>query len=172
MKTIEDLYYEENKVEEFKLGDEVNSTGFWHNEAHIWIINSKKELLIQREKETKDVYINKPYISIKINPINGENEKDVIKKELEKVIGVEIDENKLKHLFSLQNNDNGSLDYGIYLLEMDLDIDKLQLQEDEISEVENIYYKNLAMMIKNEDTVNILEECKIMLAIIDQKYGD
>lgn len=53
-----------NKTGEVKPRQEVHSKGYWHKGVHIWIINSKKELLVQRRSANKDVYPNKLYISV------------------------------------------------------------------------------------------------------------
>jgi len=55
---------------------------------------------------------------------------------------------------------------------MDLDISKLKLQEDEVSEVKNIYYKKFEEMINdnNKDIVNHPEEWKQLFKILHERY--
>ena len=55
---------------------------------------------------------------------------------------------------------------------MDLDIDKLNLQEEEVSEVKNIYYKDFEQMIINKDKniVNHPKEWENLFKILHQKY--
>lgn len=55
---------------------------------------------------------------------------------------------------------------------MDLDIDTLQLQEDEVSEVKNIYYKEFEQMIKNKnkEIVNHPEEWKKLFEELHRRY--
>ena len=55
---------------------------------------------------------------------------------------------------------------------MDLDITKLKLQEDEVSEVMNIYYRDFEKMIKNKnkDIVNHPEEWERLFKILHEKY--
>ena len=79
---------------------EVHSKGLWHKGFQIWIINSKKELLVQRRSKNKDVYPNKLYISIGGHPISGEDEKEGIRREFEEEIGVKLDINKLEYLYT------------------------------------------------------------------------
>jgi len=64
--------------------------------------------------------------------------------------------------------------YDVYLIEMDLDINSLKLQEEEVSEVKNIYYKEFENMIKNKDKdiVNHPEEWKKLFEILHKKYDD
>ena len=168
-----------NKTGEKKSRRDVHSKGYWHKGVHIWIINSKKELLVQRRSANKDVYPNKLYISVAGHPVSGEDEIEGIKREFKEEIGIELNKNKLKYLFTFAQkvveNDGKFLDnqfYDVYLVEMDLDIKKLKLQEDEVSDVMNIYYKDFEKMIenKNKDIVNHPEEWKRLFEILHEKY--
>ena len=100
-----------NKTGEKKPRKEIHSKGYWHKGVHIWIINSKKELLVQRRSTNKDVYPNKLYISVAGHPVSGEAEIDSIKREFEEEIGVKLDINKLEYLF---------LKIGLYIIQKKL----------------------------------------------------
>ena len=134
---------------------------------------------MQRRSTNKDVYPNKLYISVAGHPVSGEEEIDSIKREFEEEIGVKLDTNKLEYLFTFSQkvieNNGKFLDnqfYDVYLIEMDLDIDKLQLQEDEVSEVKNIYFEDFEEMVKNKhkDIVNHPEEWKKLFKILHDRY--
>lgn len=168
-----------NKTGEIKPRNEVHSKGYWHKGVHIWIINSKRELLVQRRSKNKDVYPNKLYISVAGHPTSGEDEIESIKREFFEEIGVELDTSKLEYLFTFSQevieNDGKFLDnqfYDVYLIELDLDINSLKLQKDEVSEVKNIYYKEFEQMIKdkNKDIVNHPEEWKQLFKILHKRY--
>ena len=168
-----------NTTGEKKTRKEIHSKGCWHKGVHIWIINSKKELLVQRRSANKDVYPNKLYISVAGHPVSGEEEIDSIKREFEEEIGVKLDTNKLEYLFTFSQevieNSGKFLDnqfYDVYLIEMDLDIENLKLQEEEVSEVKNIYYKDFEKMVKNknEDIVNHPEEWEKLFEILHDRY--
>lgn len=168
-----------NKTGEVKTRKEVHSKGYWHKGVHIWIINSNKELLVQRRSANKDVYPNKLYISVAGHPVSGEDKMDSIKREFEEEIGITLDTNKLEYLFTFSQevveNNGKFLDnqfYDVYLIEIDLDINSLKLQEDEVSEVKNIYYKDFETMIKNKDKdiVNNPEEWKKLFEILHERY--
>lgn len=179
MEYLEILDKNGNKTGEIKPRKEVHSRGYWHKGVHIWIINSKKELLVQRRSANKDVYPNKLYISVAGHPVSGEEEVETIKREFLEEIGVELDVSKLEYLFTFSQevveNEGKFLDnqfYDVYLIEMDLDIHKMQLQEDEVSEVKNIYYKEFEQMIKNKnkDIVNHPEEWEKLFEILHRRY--
>ena len=162
LKTVKGLNYDDNENKEDNLEKEDDDTVLRHYEYHIWIINSKKELLMQSIKHDNGINSNQLYIPVEVYP--DENEKKVIKRELKKEINAEIDINKLKYMFTMSkddvNIDGNALNYRIYLLEMDLDIKSLKSQEK--YKLNKIYYKDLEKMATNE-VVN-LEECKIMLS--------
>ena len=91
------------------------------------------------------------------------------------------DTKKLEYLFTFSQevveNDGKFLDnqfYDVYLIEMDLDISSLKLQEEEVSEVKNIYYKDFETMINNKDKdiVNHPEEWKRLFKILHQRYDN
>lgn len=168
-----------NKTGEKQERKIVHSKGLWHKGVHIWIINSKKELLVQRRSKNKDVYPNKLYISVAGHPVSGENEIDSIKREFVEELGIDLDVSKLDYLFTFSQevveNNGKFLDnqfYDVYLVEMDLDIKSLKLQEDEVSEVKNIYYKDFEKMIenKNKDIVNHPEEWNNLFKILHERY--
>lgn len=168
-----------NKTGEIKPRNEVHSKGYWHKGVHIWIINSNRELLVQRRSPNKDVYPNKLYISVAGHPTSGEEEIESIKREFLEEIGVELDTSKLEYLFTFSQevieNDGKFLDnqfYDVYLIELDLNLNNLKLQKDEVSEVKNIFYKDFEQMImtKNKDIVNHPEEWKQLFEILHKRY--
>ena len=131
--------------------------------------NSEKiKLIINRYIENSEV---------KIKDI--EDELESIKREFLEEIGIDLDTSKLEYLFTFSQevieNEGKFLDnqfYDVYLLEMDLDIDELNLQEEEVSEIKNIYYKDFEQMIinKDKDIVNHPKEWENLFKILHQKY--
>ncbi len=179
MELLDVLDINGNKTGEVKPRKEVHSKGYWHKGFHIWIINSDKELLIQRRSTNKDVYPNKLYVSVAGHPVSGENELDGIKREILEEIGQELDMSKLEHLFTfsqevIENNGKflDNMFYDVYLIEMNLDINKLKLQKEEVSGIQNIYYKDFEKMVKNKnkDIVNHPEEWKRLFKILHKRY--
>lgn len=125
------------------------------------------------------MYPNKLYISVAGHPVSGENEIESIKREFLEEIGINLDTSKLEYLFTFSQevieNKGTFLDnqfYDVYLVEMDLDIDKLNLQKEEVSEVKNIYYKDFEEMIinKDKDIVNHPKEWENLFKILHEKY--
>lgn len=179
MEVLDILDKNGNKTGEVKPRKEVHSNGDWHKGFHIWIINSKKELLIQRRSPNKDVYPNKLYVSVAGHPVSGEDELEGIKREISEEIGQNLNTSKLEYLFTFSQevieNDGRFLDnmfYDVYLVEADLDIDKLKLQQEEVSGIQNIYYEDFERMVKNKDKdiVNHPEEWEKLFKILHDRY--
>ncbi len=170
-----------NKTGEVKPRKEVHSKGYWHKGVHVWIINSQKELLVQKRSAIKDVYPNKLYVSAGGHFTSGEDEKEGIRREILEEIGVEIPASQLQYLFTFSqevSENNGTfLDnmfYDVYLAEVDLDLDKLKLQEEEVSEVINIPYQEFEKMIQNHDPniVNHPEGYAKLFKILHERYDE
>ena len=47
-----------NKTGEIKLRTEVHRDGDWHKAVHIWVLNNKREILLQRRCTNKDSFPN------------------------------------------------------------------------------------------------------------------
>lgn len=164
---------------EAKERKEVHAKGYWHRGFHVWIINSNREILLQRRSGNKDVYPNKLYASVAGHPTSGEEEISGIKREFEEEIGIELKPNELEYLFTFSQevveNNGKFLDnmfYDVYLLEKDIDLNNLKLQKDEVSQVEYMYYEELEKMTieHHKDIVNHPKEWKQLFEILHRKY--
>ena len=170
-----------HKTGEVKPRKEIHSNGYLHKGVHIWMINSNGELLIQKRSANKDVYPNKLYVSVAGHPVSGEDEIEGIRREIWEEIGVKMDPSQLEYLFTfyqdVSENDGKFLDnmfYDVYLAEVDLELSKLKLQEEEVSEVTYIPYEDFEKMIQNHDPniVNHPEEYAKLFKILHQKYDE
>lgn len=167
------------KTGEVKERKEVHSNGYWHRGFHVWIVNSKCEILLQRRSANKDIYPNKLYASVAGHPVSGEDEIKGIEREFEEEIGIELDGNDLEYLFTFSQevveNDGNFLDnmfFDVYLLEKDINLANLELQKDEVRGVEYKYFKELEEMVKtkHKDIVNHPEEWKNLFKILHERY--
>lgn len=145
------------KTGEVKSRKEVHTKGYWHKAVYICIVNSKGEILMQRRSSNKAIHPNKLDISVGGHPTRGEDGLEAIIREAGEEIGVIIEPTRLEYLCTLKsayNNgefiDNQFLE--VYLTQMDLDISKLKLQKEEVSEVKNVYYKDFEKMVNEESS--------------------
>ena len=167
------------KTGEVKPRKEIHEKGYWHRGFHVWVVNSKHEILLQRRSAIKDVYANKLYASVAGHQSSGEDEIKGIKREFEEEIGIKVNVSELEYLFTftqevVENNGKflDNMFYDIYLLEKDIDLNKLTLQEEEVSEVKYMYFKDFEKLIERKDTdiVNHPIEWKKLFEILHKKY--
>lgn len=81
---------EGNLTGQKELKSEVHKKGLWHRSVHVWIINSKKEILIQKRSATKDNHPNEWDISAAGHVSSGEDFLTSAQRETEEEIGLKI----------------------------------------------------------------------------------
>lgn len=125
---------ESNNSLEPKPRDEVHKNGYWHRVAHIWIYNSKKEILCQKRSLLKDMNPGKwePFFGGHMAPdeeyiTNAQNE-------LEQELGIETAKTSLIQ-YSIYKNLPVKEFQGIYSLLWNGEISALKLEEDEVDQV-------------------------------------
>jgi len=146
------------KTGAIKPREEVHRDGDWHRAVYVWILNSKKELLLQKRSPEKDSHPNFWDISAAGHVLAGKNSLETAVREVEEELGLKIKESDLEYLYSynhrtIQNNGtfiNGGV-YDEYLLKIDLDLSNLKLQKEEVSDVKFINYVELEELVKNGD---------------------
>lgn len=124
-------------------------TGAPHMAAHIWIFNSRWEVLIQKRSLTKDSYPGLWDISAAGHISSGETMLQWAMREISEEIGLDIQEDDLIPVgyyreevkFAMKGYENGWHNNelnGIFLLRYDGDVKSLALQEEEVADVKFI----------------------------------
>jgi isopentenyldiphosphate isomerase len=138
--------------------DEIHHSGEWHRTVHVWIRNSKNELLIQKRSQSKETWPGRWDISCAGHIAAGESAQTAMTRELDEELGFRaIPENPVflfcvKHRFSDESRgfyDNEFSD--VYLIERDLDSTALKPQASEIDEVKFIPIGELKKAISAND---------------------
>lgn len=114
-----------------RRGDQMKD-GEYHLAVHVCIFNSKNELLIQQRQPFKDGWPNMWDLIAAGSALQGENSCQAAEREVAEEIGLTIDLSDKRADFTI-NFANGFDDY--YLLEQEVDLAKLQLQEEEVQAV-------------------------------------
>lgn len=125
--------------EELKEGD-------YHLVVHIWVINSKKELLIQRRAD-----------HIKILPgiwaatggsgVSGEDSITAAIRELSEEMGIKVEKEDIKKINRVIRKNSIS---DVWLVEKDIDINDLVLQKEEVSDAKWVSLEEFKNMINDE----------------------
>ena len=145
-----------NKTGEVRSKADIHKEGLWHQTVHIWLLNSKGEILLQRRAKNKVDFPDVWDISVGGHIPSGEEPIDAAVREVKEEIGLDISPESLKFIGRvtqehIQNNGmylNNEF-VNIYLLiKTDIDdINKLQLQKEEVQELRWIPMQELKQWV-------------------------
>lgn len=141
-----------------KLKKEAEQDGDWHKANHLWIINSKKELLLQKRAADKKFYPNTWDVSTAGNCQSGETVEETAIREAKEELGLIISRDQLILLFKCESpfkNDaihchDNHLNYT-YLVEMDMNLKKSKMQKEEVADLKFMDFKELKKHIHAKD---------------------
>jgi isopentenyldiphosphate isomerase len=161
-----------------KLRSEVHRDGDWHKTVHMWILNSENELLLQLRSPIKDSNPNMWDISSAGHLSAGQNSIEGALREIKEELGLDLTEGDLEYLFtikqqSVKNNETFSNnEYAdVYLIQLDIELSRIRLQEEEVSEVKFIHFKELEKLVNERQTDIVMhdEEYKRLFEILYQR---
>lgn len=161
-----------------ELKTEVHKQGLWHRSVHVWILNNKNELLIQKRSPLKDNNPNKWDISAAGHVSAGEDYITSALRETEEEIGLKIPSEDfiligiVKQISSREGYINNEIN-PVYIIKMELDPEKIVKQEEEVSEVKFISYKELQHLIESKDQSFIQhpKEYKLLFSYLDKSIN-
>ncbi len=137
----------------------VHLHGLWHAAAHIWIYNSKGEILLQKRAKMKESYPELWDVSAAGHISAGESPKHALLREMKEEIGIIAKPESIKKLMVVKAEDEISpvfhkkeFDY-VYLLKFDGKIRDLKLQVEEVERIEFFPIAKLEKELKNPKTV-------------------
>lgn len=148
---------EGNKLGFTKSKKEVHEEGLWHRSVHIWIVNSKGEVLIQKRSPQKDNHPNEWDISSAGHVSASEDDMTSAIRETEEEIGLKLSPKDfiLIGVIKQESSREGYINKEVnpvYIVKMDLDPEKIKKQEEEVTEVKFMPYKELQHLIESKDS--------------------
>lgn len=174
MEYIDIVDQNNNPTGEVKEKLQAHEDGNFHRTAHIWIINDKKELLLQKRSATKKSHPNCWDISGAGHIRAGESVIDGAIRELKEELGVEVEEKDLEYIATIKSTKNPkNMEFGyVYLLKCNNQVEEYIFEDNEVSEVKYIYYEELEKMV--EDRIEGLlihkEEYSKLFEFIRENY--
>src|SRR5579871_5231372 len=99
---IDILDKEGNKTGESLDGKEIHKLGLPHRTVHIWLVNSRKQLLLQKRSKIKDAYPSCWDISAAGHISSGETSLEAAKKETREELGLDLSDEAFSFLFSVR----------------------------------------------------------------------
>jgi len=124
-----------------KMGSEVHKNGLWHRASHVWIYNSKGEILLQLRAKNKELYPDMWDISAAGQVSAGEEPIISGLRETEEEIGLSVKKDELeffkirKHKAIFRNIKDNEF-YYVYFLKFDGDVKKLKFQDEEVQSIQ------------------------------------
>ena len=163
-----------------KLRSDVHRDGAWHKAVHIWIINGNGEILLQRRSANKDSYPNMLDISCAGHLSSGDSSIEGAIRELKEELNIEVKTNELQYIKTLKRSSkytetfiNNEFD-DLYILRTNKNIEDMQFQKEEISEILYVPYCKFKEMIKNKqpDLLMHNDEFKILFDMFDTEFDN
>ncbi len=122
--------------------DEAHRLGKWHLTAHVWIYNSKGEILFQKRALVKSTFPGLWDISVAGHISTGESAEVGAYREILEEIGLDIDVKDLEKVFVFKESHyHEKMDWynnefhHVYLYKFDGSVDGLKLQVEEVEAV-------------------------------------
>lgn len=120
--------------------------GLWHKSVHLWIINSRGELLLRQRGSTET----KEYDHVWENPAAGhvsagETPESATVRETQEETGLTISEKDLAHIFSYKRDADGNKELvDVFLAMLDLDIGGCLNCEGDIVKAIHMHWRDFA----------------------------
>ena len=166
------------RIGKTKLRSEVHRDGDWHKAVHIWIINNKGDILLQRRCATKDSNPNMLDISSAGHLSAGDDSLTGAIRELKEELNLDVNKEDLEYIKTLKRSSkytetfiNNEFD-DLYILRTDKKLEDMEYQKEEISEIMYVPYKDFKKMVqdKQPDLLRHDEEFEILFNLFDKEY--
>lgn len=165
------------KIGLVKTRSEVHRDGDWHGAVHVWIVNSKGELLLQRRSPAKD---NNPNLwggTAAGHIASGDSAEITAVRELKEELGITVHPEELEHLFTVSQQAsrpgyiNNEVNY-VYLIMQDVDLNSVTLQKEEVSEMGYTPFLELEKRVAERDTSIVIHEKEypLLFEILHQRF--
>ena len=131
----------------------------YHKPVWIWIINSKNEILVQKRAANKKNHPNKWDMPSAGHVVAGETPIQGAIRETFEELGIKTKEGDYKFICEYIQDKSFEI-AQVYLLKMNIDISKLNLQKDEVSEVKWLSYEEFKKVLLSNEFVPFDNEYK------------
>jgi len=148
-----------------------------HRTVHIWIVNPKGELLIQRRSPNKENHPNMWDISCAGHVSAGETSIQAALRETKEELGLVLGEKDFEYLSTINGprvllNGGAYIDHefnDVYLVRIK-NVRPLELQKEEVAETKWVSYQELEKTVENDISfVPHREEYKLLFAVLNKQ---
>lgn len=134
-----------------KEKNQAHLDGDYHRTAHVWLINDKKELLLQRRSPMKSSFPDYWDISAAGHIRAGETVLQGAIRELKEELNVDSQESDYHYLITIRFDSPHNNEFGyVYLVHCSLKENEFIFRDHEVAEVKYVYFEDLEQMVKNK----------------------
>ena len=135
--------------------DEAHKTGAWHRVIHVYLINDKKEILLQLRSKNMFRHPNEWDISCGGHVAAGEKTNAAAQREVKEELGIELKKSDFRFFFTVRKiTDDG--DYhnrelvDVFVVKTKSYIDDFIIQKEEVAEIKYVPIKDFCAMVSNK----------------------
>lgn len=136
--------------------EDIHKFGYWHNTAHIWIIDNYNNILIQKRHSSRSTFPDLWDISVAGHISSKETIRQGAIREVKEELNLNANEADLIPLF-VQKNSSAFLNntyinnefFNVFLIKKDIKIENLKIQSEEVSEIKFISIEEFLFEITN-----------------------
>lgn len=136
-----------------KSREEIHRAGDWHRAVHVWLMNGRGEVLIQKRSATVDLFRGHWDVSLAGHVRSLEENRGAARRELKEELGVDAELDELKLLGTVRselrdgaNRENQFVD--VYVLRRELEVRAMERQTSEVAEVEFVSQEKLQRLLR------------------------
>ena len=145
------------KTDEARSYLEAHEKGLIHKAAHVWIVNSRNEILIQKREKNRRAYPSYWDISAAGHVSAGQTSLEAAQRETEEELGITVLSSEFKYLFTIESHsvqNNGTYINNefqdVYIMKTDINIDDIKIQNEEVEAVKFLTIDEFKKWIKGE----------------------
>ena len=127
--------------------------GEYSQGSHVWIMNSKGEILIQKRTPTKRLYPNLWSITSG-GTDSGETTLDTAYREVKEELGIELKSEELELMMSYKRNHDF---VDVWLARKDIKLEEITMQKEEVADVKWVTEEELEKLIEENKTPKSLQ---------------
>ncbi len=154
---------------------EVHKSGAWHKAVHVWIVNLRGEILLQKRSEWMHLFPGAWDLSVGAHVSKGEMPLETAIRETKEELGIDVPESEFEYLFLEKNQDDGLPNSllnnefnDVYLVRLKEDTPTFHLEKKEVTEIKFFTLGEFEKMIGMERSYFAPPrvECRKILALL------
>jgi isopentenyl-diphosphate Delta-isomerase len=161
MELIDVLNEDGTKTGKSATRAEIHNKGYWHEAAHVWLLNSKNEVLLQRRSMKKENHPGIWDISAAGHVSAGDDGLITAIRETEEELGVSLAPEDVEVIGKVKqpsNQDSGYINNefnDIYLVRKDVPISDIKMQESEVDEIKYVPVLEFKRVVESKDSSSV-----------------